>query len=181
MLASCGRLLRRLVTHPRCLIVDGERPSIDHANPGDAAADRQRPDFRLSAASPLDRQASSRHWATCHSGMPAASAGGRWWAIRRRACSIRPSGRPGVGRRSLLGWLTVGHLFWGGMGVYVLLRSARSGPMGGDGGRRRLPGFAVPAGAHVRGALPARLGGSLVSLGVLGTWRGATRAALAGD
>ena len=54
------------------------------------------------------------------------------------------------------------------------------GAMGGDGRGRRLPGVAISPGPHVRGPLSARLGGLLVSLGVLGLWPGAVRAALRG-
>ena len=32
-----------------------------------------------------------------------------------------------VGPPSALGWLTVGHLIWGGLGTYVLLRSFAQG------------------------------------------------------
>ena len=76
---------------------------------------------------------------------------------------------------SALGWLTVGHLLWGGLGVYVLVAIDRAGPMGGDGRGGSLPGLAVSPGPHVRGPLPARLGGLLVSLGVLGLSRAPRR------
>ena len=92
-----------------------------------SATDRQRSDVRLPAASSVDLQGSFRHSATCPSGTRVGSAAGRWSAILRRECSIHPSGWHGSAPLPTLGWLTVGHLVWGGLGVYLLLRSFAQG------------------------------------------------------
>ena len=172
MLALAAVCFAHLIMHPGALLVDGRRPSVDHANPGDARPIGNDMTFvflphhlwiskEIAAFGHLPRWDARGFAGRPFVGNPQA---GLFyppvWAVWR-------------GPPSLLGWLTVGHLVWGGMGIYVLLRGGGRA-LGVYGSRRRLPGFAVAAGAHVRGPLPSRLVGLLVSLGVLGLRRGAT-------
>ena len=80
------------------------------------ASDRQRPDLRLPAAPPLDRQGSSRHSAICPSGTLADLAGARSLGNPQAGMFYPPVWAAWLGPPSLLGWLTVGHLIWGGHG-----------------------------------------------------------------
>ena len=117
----------RLVAHPAALLVDGERPSIDHANPGVPRAAGNDATFsflphHLSIARVLRTFGHLPLWDDRgFGGRPLAGnpQGGMfyppvwlvWW-----------SGAPAA-----LGWLTVGHLLWGGIGMYVLVRSFHVG------------------------------------------------------
>ena len=113
----------RLVAHPGALIVDGRRPSIDHANPGEPRGVGNDATFsflphHLSIARAIRTFGHLPLWDDRgFGGRPLVGnpQGGMfyppvwlvWW-----------SGAPAA-----LGWLTVGHLLWGGIGMYVLLRS----------------------------------------------------------
>ncbi len=126
MLALAAVCFAHLIMHPGALLVDGRRPSVDHANPGDARPIGNDMTFVFL---PHHLWISKEIAAFGH--LPL-------WDARGFA------GRPFVGNPqaglfyppvwavwwgppSLLGWLTVGHLVWGGMGVYVLLRAAAGG------------------------------------------------------
>ena len=117
----------RLVAHPGALIVDGERPSIDHAIPGEPRGAGNDATFsflphHLSIARTIRTFGHLPQWDDRGFGgrpMVGNPQGGMfyppvwlvWW-----------SGAPAA-----LGWLTVGHLLWGGIGMYVLVRSFHVG------------------------------------------------------
>ena len=127
-LACC--LFRATFAHPAALIVDGERPSIDHANPGEPRGIGNDVTFfflphHLSIARAIRTFGHLPLWDDRgFGGRPLAGnpQGGMfyppvwlvWW-----------SGSP-----SALGWLTVLHLLWGGIGTYVLMRSFQLGRWG---------------------------------------------------
>ncbi|MGP0065624.1 MAG: hypothetical protein ACLQGP_18725 [Isosphaeraceae bacterium] len=125
LLAAC--CFARLGLEPGGLIVDGHRPSVDYANRGDP-----RPVgndlvflFLPHHGSIGQRLARFGHWPV--------------WDARGFA------GRPLVGNPqaglfyppvwaawrtqnpAALGWLTIGHLIWAGLGVYVLMRAMGQG------------------------------------------------------
>jgi hypothetical protein len=123
-IALAGLCFARLAVDPSGLIVDGRRPSVDYANRGD-----MRPVgndlvylFLPHHESIARRIVEFGHWPLWDGrgfgGRPLAGnpqAGMCYppvWAVWRLRV---PSG---------LCWLTVGHLLWGGLGVYVLVRSA---------------------------------------------------------
>ena len=113
----------RLAAQPRALIVDGERPSIDYAQ-----RDDPRPVGNDVTFSFLPRYLQVSETVVRAGRLPlwdGAGFGGRplvgnpqgglfyppvWltWVVRSPA---------------ILGWLTIGHLLWGGLGVYVLTRA----------------------------------------------------------
>jgi hypothetical protein len=117
----------RLVAHPAAIIVDGERPSIDRANPGEPRAAGNDATFsflphHLSIARAIRTFGHVPQWDDRGFGgrpMVGNPQGGLfyppvwivWW-----------SGAPAA-----LGWMTVGHLLWGGIGMYVLVRSFHVG------------------------------------------------------
>ena len=53
------------------------------------------------------------------------------------------------GSSSALGWLTIGHLFWGGFGVYVLMRSSAQGRLAATVAAAVVRGVAVPPGSNL--------------------------------
>ena len=67
-----------------------------------------------------------------------------------------------------LGWLTVGHLLWGGLGVYVLARGQGLGRWPATVAAGTFQASPYLLAQTFEGHYPARLGGLLVSLGVLG-------------
>ncbi len=112
-----------LIMHPESLLVDGRRPSIDRANLGDPRPIGNDLTFFF-----LPHHVAQSKVISAFGHLPL------WDA---RGFGGRPSvGNPQAGLfypfvwvvwwgpLSLLGWLTFGHLIWGGMGVYRLLRSA---------------------------------------------------------
>ena len=113
----------RLVAHPAALIVDGERPSIDHANPGEPRGVGNDATFSF-----LPHHLSIARVIRTFGHLPLwddRGFGGRPLAGNPQAGMFYPpvwlvwwSGAPAA-----LGWLTVGHLLWGGLGMYVLMRS----------------------------------------------------------
>jgi len=117
----------RLLAHPSALIVDGERPIIDRANPGEPRPVGNDLTFlflphHLSIIRVISQFGHLPFWdARGFGGRPMVGnpQSGMFyppvWAVWR-------SGAP-----SALGWLTIGHLVWGGLGVYVLMRSAGTG------------------------------------------------------
>ena len=130
LVALAAVCFARLVAHPAALIVDGERPSIDHANPGEPRGAGNDATFsflphHLSIGRVIGAFGHLPQWDDRgFGGRPLAGnpQGGMfyppvwlvWW-----------SGAPAA-----LGWLTVGHLLWGGIGMYVLLRSVGTGRWG---------------------------------------------------
>jgi len=117
----------RLLAHPSALIVDGERPSIDHANPGEPRPVGNDLTFLfLPHHVSISRVISEFGHIPC---WDARGFGGRPMVGNPQSGMFYPpvwavwwSGVP-----SALGWLTIGHLLWGGLGVYVLMRSAGTG------------------------------------------------------
>ncbi len=130
LLALACLCFARLFAHPAALIVDGERPSIDHANPGEPRGIGNDVTFfflphHLSIARAIRTFGHLPQWDDRgFGGRPLAGnpQGGMfyppvwlvWW-----------SGSP-----SALGWLTALHLLWGGIGTYVLMRSFQLGRWG---------------------------------------------------
>ena len=119
----------RLVAQPASIIVDGQRPSLDHANPGEPRGIGNDATFsflphHLSIAKVIRTFGYVPGWDDRgFAGRPLVGnpQGGMfyppvwlvWWS----------------GSAAALGWLTVGHLLWAGVGMYVLMCS-RGGSMG---------------------------------------------------
>jgi hypothetical protein len=127
MLAVC---FARLIVSPSALIVDGRRPSTDHANQGDARPIGNDATFlflpnHLSISQVISKYGHVPLW-------DARGFAGRPMLGNPQSGVFYPpvwvvwySGAPAA-----LGWLTIGHLLWGGIGVYVLSRSAGQGRVG---------------------------------------------------
>ena len=117
----------RLIAEPGGLIVDGSRPSVDYANRGDP-----RP-----VGNDLVFLFLPHHWSIGQR----ISQFGHWPVWDARGFGGRPlAGNPQAGMfyppvwmawwlriPAALGWLTLIHLLWGGLGVYRLLRSLGQG------------------------------------------------------
>jgi hypothetical protein len=124
VLALAGVLFGRLVVDPGSLIVDDRRPSVDYANLGEPRPVGNDLTFlflphHLSIIKVISQYGHVPFWdSRGFGGRPLVGnpQGGLfyppvwavWWA----------------GVPAALGWLTIGHLLWGGFGVYLLLRSA---------------------------------------------------------
>ena len=166
MVALAAVCFGHLIMHPEALLVDGDRPSIDRANAGDPRPIGNDLTFVF-----LPHHLASSKLISAFGHLPlwdARGFGGRpsvgnpqaglfypfvwavWWGPPSAAglVDLRPSD---------LGW-------HGGLSAFAI---GVCKSVGGDGGRLRLPGIAIFACTYVRGALSARLGGGLVSLGVL--------------
>jgi hypothetical protein len=117
----------RLAADPSGLIVDGQLPSIDYANRGDPRPVGNDLVFLfLPHHESIGRRISAYgHWPT----WDARGFGGRPLAGNPQAGMTYPPVWIAWWLRApaALGWLTVGHLLWGGLGTYVLLRSMGSG------------------------------------------------------
>ena len=170
LIALASACFARLVADPDG--PDRRRPSgrASTSPTGAIPARRQRPDVLLPAASPSISVAKVvRNSAICPPGT---------LRVRRPADGRQPAGRPllsaGLARLvvrcpSALGWLTVGHLLWGGPGTL----SSWPGRRASAGGRPRSRPGCFQASPYLlaqtfEGHYPARLGGLLVPLGVLG-------------
>jgi hypothetical protein len=117
----------RLFADPTALMVDGQRPSIDYANTGEPRPVGNDATFvflphHLSISRLIGRFGHVPLW-------DARGFGGRPMVGNPQGGMFYPpvwlvwwSGAPAA-----LGWLTVGHLIWGGLGVYALCRSLRLG------------------------------------------------------
>ncbi len=143
LFALAAACFGRLVADPSALLVDGARPSIDRANAGEQRPVGNDATFmfipqHLWISATIARFGHIPLWDTRgfggrpmignpQSGMFYPPVWLAWW-----------SGAPAT-----LGWLTVGHLIWGGLGVYVLMRIL---------GQRRL-GATVAAGTFLASPL----------------------------
>jgi hypothetical protein len=117
----------RLVALPTALIVDGQQPSVDYANPGEPRGLGNDATFSF-----LPHHLSIGRVIRAYGHLPTwddRGFGGRPLAGNPQAGMFYPpvwlvwwSGAPAA-----LGWLTVGHLLWGGIGMYVLVRSLGAG------------------------------------------------------
>ena len=170
----------RLVALPSGLMVDGQRPSIDFANHGEPRPVGNDATFvflphHLYVAKVLARFGHPPVWdSSGFGGRPMVGnpqAGLFYPPVWLAWCSPYPS---------TLGWLTVIHLLWAGVGTYFLAQSSGALAVAGHGGRRNLPGLALPAGPDIRGPLPPCLGGVLVPLGLVGSGRASCPAGSAG-
>lgn len=127
LLALACVCFAHLVAEPGSLLVDGARPSIDHANPGEPRGVGNDATFfflphHLSVARVIRNFGHLPQWDD-------RGFGGRPLIGNPQAGMFYPpvwfvwwSGSP-----ALPGWLTVAHLFWGGLGTYMLVRSFRTG------------------------------------------------------
>jgi hypothetical protein len=127
LLALAAWCFARLIVEPGGLIVDGRRPSVDYANRADPR----------SIGNDLVFLFLPHHWSIWQR----LAHFGHWPAWDARGFGGRPlSGNPQGGMLyppvwaawwlqapAALGWLTVGHLLWGGLGVYVLVRAMGQG------------------------------------------------------
>ena len=135
LVAPCAVLLAlgcvcfaRLVHHPSGLIVDGARPSVDFANHGDRRPVGNDATFvflphHLYVAKVLARFGHLPGW-------DSSGFGGRPMVGNPQAGLFYPPVwiawfSPYA---STLGWLTVVHLLWGGLGVYLLAKAQGMGP-----------------------------------------------------
>ncbi len=126
MLALALVCFGRLIMNPAALLVDGRRVSIDYANPGDPRPIGNDLTFfflphHMSIGKVISEFGHLPFWdARGFGGRPLIGnpQAGVWyppvWAVW-------------WGAPSALGWLTVGHLLWGGLGVYRLMRLAAAG------------------------------------------------------
>ena len=116
----------RLIAHPQSLVIDGVRPSIDHANPGDPRPIGNDLTFVF-----LPQHLWIARIVSSFGHLPfwdARGFGGRPLLGNPQAGMFYPPVWVAwFGPPSALGWLTVVHLVWGGLGVYLLLRSFAQG------------------------------------------------------
>ena len=127
LLALAALCFARLLVEPGGLIVDGRRPSIDYANRGDPRPIGNDLVFLFLPHhwSIGERIAKFGHWpvwdARGFGGRPLIGnpQGGMFYPPVWTAWWLRAP--------ATLGWLTVGHLVWGGLGVYVLVRALGQG------------------------------------------------------
>jgi hypothetical protein len=117
----------RLVVEPGGLIVDGRRPSVDYANRGDPRPVGNDLIFLFLPHhwSIGDRLARFGHWPV----WDARGFGGRPLIGNPQAGMFYPPVWAAwwVQAPAALGWLTIGHLIWGALGVYVLMRALGQG------------------------------------------------------
>jgi hypothetical protein len=130
LVTLAGVCFARLVVQPAALIVDGERPSLDHANPAEPRGIGNDATFsflphHLSIAKVIRTFGHVPSW-------DIRGFGGRPLIGNPQGGTFYPpvwmvwwSGAPAA-----LGWLTVGHLLWGGAGMYVLMRALAAGRWG---------------------------------------------------
>lgn len=127
LLMLAGACFARLVADPTALIVDAQHPSIDYANRGDPRPVGNDLVFLFLPHhwSIGDRIARFGHWPM----WDARGFGGRPLAGNPQAGMAYPPVWIAWWLRtpSVLGWLTVAHLLWGGIGTYILVRSMGAG------------------------------------------------------
>jgi hypothetical protein len=124
ILLTASLIFERLVFEPNSIIVDGERPSLDHAMP---AVDR-------AVGNDLTRFFWPHHlrvWTAIHRdgrlpGWDSSGFGGRPFVGNPQAGLWYPPVWLVWWTQSpaMLSWLTIGHLVWGSLGVLLLARSA---------------------------------------------------------
>ncbi len=122
-----GIVFHRLVVNPSAILVDPDRPSVDRAVlPEDRSvgndATRTFLPLHLRIAASVGRNGHIPGWdAFGFGGRPLVGnpQAGIWYPPTWLAWKFRGF--------SALGWAAVGHLIWGGLGVFVLLRSQRVG------------------------------------------------------
>jgi hypothetical protein len=121
-----GTCFIRLIAHPQALVLDGARPSVDHANPGDPRPIGNDLTFVF-----LPHHMWIGRIISGFGHLPfwdARGFGGRPLVGNPQAGAFYPPVWVAwFGPPSALGWLTVLHLMWGGLGAYVLLRSFAQG------------------------------------------------------
>jgi len=127
LLALAGVLFARLVVDPTSLIVDDRRPSVDYANLGDPRLVGNDLTFlflphHLSIIKVISRYGHLPFWDSRGFGGRPLVGNPQGGLFYPPVWAVWWSGVPAA-----LGWLTIGHLLWGGFGVYVLLRSADQG------------------------------------------------------
>jgi hypothetical protein len=125
-LVACA-CFARLVGNPTDLIVDGERPYVDWANPGEPRGVGNDATFsylphHLSIAQVIRVYGHVPQWDD-------RGFGGRPLVANPQAGLFYPPVWLAWFWRapSALGWITVGHLVWGGIGTYILVRSLNAG------------------------------------------------------
>jgi hypothetical protein len=127
LLALAAACFARLASDPTGLIVDGRRPSVDYANRGDPRPVGNDLVFLfLPHHESIGRRiAQFGHWPTWDD----RGFGGRPLAGNPQAGMAYPPVWIAWWLRApaALGWLTVAHLLWGGLGAYVLARSMGTG------------------------------------------------------
>ena len=130
LLALAGVLFARLACDPTALIVDDRRPSVDYANLGAPRPVGNDLTFlflphHLSIIKVIAQYGHLPFWDSRGFGGRPLIGNPQGGLFYPPVWAVWWSGAPAA-----LGWLTVGHLAWGGFGIYVLLRSA---------GQRRWP------------------------------------------
>jgi hypothetical protein len=127
LIVLAGVCFLRLVALPSGLIVDGRQPSVDHANRGEPRPVGNDLTFLF-----LPHHLAITRVISQYGHLPlwdARGFGGRPLVGNPQAGMFYPPVWAvwWSGSFSALGWLTIGHLLWGGLGVYVLMRSAAQG------------------------------------------------------
>src|SRR5947209_8845177 len=125
--ALCLGCFARLVARPGALIVDGQRPSIDYTQ-----RDDPRPVGNDVTFGFLPRYVQISRTLEQTGRLPlwdAAGFGGRPLVGNPQGGLFYPPVWLAWWLRSpaMLGWLTLGHLLWGGLGVYALARALGAG------------------------------------------------------
>jgi hypothetical protein len=127
LVALASVCFARLIAEPAALIVDGDVPSVDHANPGERRGVGNDATFsflphHMSIVRVIRQFGHVPMWDD-------RGFAGRPLAANPQAGLFYPpiwlvwwSGAPAA-----LGWLTALHLIWGGIGMYVLVRSCQLG------------------------------------------------------
>jgi len=122
LVALAGVCFAKLLANPSALIVDGRRPSLDYANPGDSRPIGNDLTFlflphHLFISKTI---AETGHWPM----WDPTGFGGRPMVGNPQSGMFYPptwiawyTGIPAV-----LGWLTIAHLIWGGLGTFALAR-----------------------------------------------------------
>ncbi len=130
LIAIAGLCFAPLIAQPSFLIVDSRAPSIDHAKPGEPRglgndATYTFVPLHLWIAKTTERYGHVPAW-------DSRGFGGRPLYSNPQAGVFYP---PvwlawAAGAPAALGWITVAHLIWGGIGIYVLVRSLKVGRLG---------------------------------------------------
>ena len=119
-----GVCFARLLANPTALIVDGQRPSLDYANPGEPRPVGNDLTFlflphHLSIAKAIAETGHVPMWDTRGFGGRPLMGNPQSGVFYPPTWLVWYFGHPAI-----LGWLTVAHLIWGGIGTYLLARLA---------------------------------------------------------